>query len=74
MYLTFHDYSTKLIKKLDPIPEGFILPRIGEYVSFNEKKDWIVTDIYHCYESDSIMVHIDDFHIYEPVLIRKPGK
>ena len=71
--ISFHRYDTTIIKKFDKMPEGFILPRIGDHVSFDDKQDWVVIDVSHCFESNQIIIGCDDFNNYDELLTRKDG-
>jgi len=71
----FADYNSNHVHTIKPVPEGFILPRIGDYVSFEkEGRDWVVTTVHHNYEDGDILIFIDHYNNYHDLLTRMDGK
>jgi len=50
------------------------LPRIGDHVDFNktedvsQMRDWVVIDVFHSLDQKEILIFLDDFNIYKPLL------
>lgn len=56
--MIFRDLGNEIIKAVKPEVFNGVIPRVGEHVTFDGKKEYIVIGVVHDYEKRLITVHV----------------